>query len=188
MQDLSHSWLGTYHKNLVSLVINDSNNNRIGLGLTRTDHKNVSGYGPVAVLSIIMPENLGGKREVRHYINFNIETYKAISASETNVPLNPTGDSILVYQYKNSGIQNNSLQPSEIKLFPDPARDILNIVPHHGLITGVYITNLLGESIYSSKNNNEAQMQLSTDQLANGIYFINISTTEGICRTRFVKE
>ena len=186
--DFSNSWLGTYHKNMVSLIVNDSDNQIINIGITRTDHNNASGYGQIGVLSITMPDNLAGKREVKQYIKFNIESYKAISANENDVPLNPTGDSILVYEYKNSGIAPYKFISSDFKIYPNPANNILHVKTNSNPVNMINIEDVLGNIVYASITSGAQQVDLPISTLSKGIYIINISTTKGMIRSKFVKE
>jgi len=186
--DFSNSWLGTYHKNMVSLIVNDSVNQAINIGITRTDHNNASGYGEIGAVSITMPDNLGGKREVKQMVKFNIETYKAISANENDVPLNPIGDSILLYQYKTSGIAPYKFNSSDFKIYPNPANDVLHVQTNNNPVNTVNIEDVLGNIVYSSISSGSQQVDLPISTLSKGIYIINISTTKGMIRSRFVKE
>jgi len=186
--DFSNSWLGTYHKNMVALVVNNASNQSVDVGITRTDHSNASGYGEIGRVDIVMPDNLAGKRYVRQLVHFNIASYKAISANEDTVPLYPTGDSILLYEYKTSGIALNILSPSDIQVYPNPANDILHIKTANDLIKGVSVSDLLGRPVYSILNQTSAEVNLPLNGLSKGIYILNITTSKGISRTRFVKE
>ena len=187
MADFSKSWLGTIHKNMIDLVVNDTANKIIYIGISRTDHNSVSGAGEVGALSIYMPDNVAGKREVKQIFDLAIVAYKSISANENNISLNPLGDSILVYEYK-SGINPVNLNNTKIKVYPNPAQTNVFVNAGNELIMEVTITDMTGKTIINETNEGSLEMNIPISALHKGIYFMDVRTKTGTYRTRFIKE
>ncbi len=187
MADFSKCWLGALNTNLIYLLHNDSTNGVLDIGLTRTDHNNISGYGSLGTLSIIMPDNVGGKREVTNKLHFNIENIKAIDFAESDISLYTVGDSVLFYGYANvneSAIGNLN----HVRIFPNPANSVLHLDAGKDFISGITITNTLGQTVLAQKLTRMPQTDLDVSHLSAGTYFMDIQTDNGIARSRFVKN
>ena len=86
---------------------------------------------------------------------------------------------------ENSGIEN-------IKVFPNPATDIINL--NYELTTPskstISIKNILGQNIY--KENIEVstniEKQINTSNINKGIYFIEVDTEKGSFRKKIIIE
>lgn len=75
---------------------------------------------------------------------------------------------------------------SEILLFPNPASDYVRIKSSSQL-KNIEVYNLIGQlqSTEQSVENNKANIEFD---LSSGIYFVNISTTKGVYKKRFVVQ
>ncbi|HMK06401.1 MAG TPA: T9SS type A sorting domain-containing protein, partial [Flavobacterium sp.] len=74
-----------------------------------------------------------------------------------------------------------------IKLYPNPAKEILNIELPTNIdvtITGGTITNLLGQTVYQS----EIANKIDVSNLQKGIYIVSLQTNYGDWNGKFVKE
>jgi len=184
--DLSKDWLGTLHNDLISLEINDTTNRIVYVGQSRTNHKNVSGDGQIAALTFIVPANISGKREVKKMIHFNIVEYKAISANEKIISLNPVGDSVVAYEYK-SGLPTDKLESFPLHIYPNPANNVLYIKSDNHHIRYIEIKDMFGKVVYSLASSSNIS-GIAIDALSKGMYVIDVTTDAGIARSKFVKE
>jgi hypothetical protein len=81
-------------------------------------------------------------------------------------------------------------QETVVNLFPNPARDRLNIyIISPNSSNQIKIFDVAGKMIYQ-QNVNEMLTTLDVDQLAKGIYFVKIVSEEGILKSshKFIKE
>ena|GEM_PF-5773280 len=186
MPDFSKCWLGTLNKNLVYVIHNDSSNGVMDIGITRTDHNNISGYGQIGVLNIITPDNVGGKREVTKELNFDVENAKAIDNKESDISLYTSGDSTLFYGY--SAVKSPNYVANHVKIYPNPANSVLHLDAYKDFISEITVSNILGESVLSQKCANLQQMDLNIENLIAGTYIINVQTGKGTTRIMFVKD
>ena len=76
---------------------------------------------------------------------------------------------------------------SGLKLFPNPASDQITVAIPGGRGGRILFTDPRGAEMVSIKSN-KAQEDIEVKQWSRGIYFVTISTENGVYRTRFIKE
>lgn len=87
----------------------------------------------------------------------------------------------------NVGISEN-VGLNSLKLFPNPANQSISFMVNQKP-ESVTLTNVLGESIQVSYiENSPNQFTINLNQLTKGVYIISIKTTEGLLKSKFVKE
>ena len=75
---------------------------------------------------------------------------------------------------------------SDKMLYPNPARDIININPNFGKIQSTYrITNLLGQVVSKGTIKNNT---VNVNELQRGLYLLELTDEEETFTTKFVKE
>ncbi|MCJ8292700.1 MAG: T9SS type A sorting domain-containing protein [Flavobacteriales bacterium] len=83
---------------------------------------------------------------------------------------------------ENCGVGINQLNATMINIHPNPASDQITI-DSEDVIEGIAIFNMFGELVQQ-----EASATFSVAALPNGGYVMNIQTSNGIVRSRFVKK
>ena len=74
---------------------------------------------------------------------------------------------------------------NEVVLFPNPAKDILNVsLPQDLGQYNVKVFNLTGK-ILMEEIRTDQQMTLSTNHLPSGVYLLNIQTEKGTINKKF---
>jgi len=184
--NLSNCWLGTPGKDLIYFLHDDSANNTVDFAVTRIDHKDVSGYGELGKVSIVMQDNLGGKTWVNRKVVISPSDVKLISADETPIPLYATGDSNIVTGPL-SGIYNQSLA-GRFKLYPNPASQNIFIDGGGQDISGIQIIDELGKQVYLQNVSQKGIVELPLSGLNSGIYTIIISTKNGTVARQILKD
>lgn len=89
-----------------------------------------------------------------------------------------------------AGINGLSVPENEsahVGLYPNPAKDVVNIVAEEGLLN-LRVYNLLGQQIEAKKLCGENKYILTTNSYVSGIYVIQIVTEKGIATRRLVVE
>ncbi|WP_264558872.1 T9SS type A sorting domain-containing protein [Flavobacterium sp. N2270] len=75
---------------------------------------------------------------------------------------------------------------SEFILYPNPAKDVLNIQSKNSLeIQSIEIYNLLGQVVLAVPNSSNA---IDVSNLKTGTYFVKVNTSNGTSNNKFVKE
>lgn len=83
-----------------------------------------------------------------------------------------------------SAIKEQLLSNGEVLVYPNPARNIINIESNNE-IKEIVVYNLLGQKI---KQYHSAVNTIDISDIANGIYVINITTDKGVTTKKFIKE
>ena len=79
---------------------------------------------------------------------------------------------------------------NQLKVFPNPANEILNINLQNNNIENCIITNALGQMVYSSANeiNGNHKIQLNISNLSAGFYFVKVSAGDDSYNAKFIKS
>jgi hypothetical protein len=72
----------------------------------------------------------------------------------------------------------------------NPAYEILNINLQNSLIENCIITNALGQTVYNSTNeiNANHKIQLNIANLSAGVYFVKVRASNGSYNAKFIKS
>ena len=76
---------------------------------------------------------------------------------------------------------------TDLKLFPNPAREILNIDFGGNETKSLKILNMSGQCIYTSSNEN-LQKQIDISSFASGMYILKVYSTDEVNQRVFCKE
>src|SRR5210317_881026 len=83
-------------------------------------------------------------------------------------------------------LNGDLFEHDEIKIYPNPTTDILNIkFIETGLSTRYRIMNILGKMV---RNGEIVQDKIDVSALQNGIYFLEVNDGEEVTIKRFIKE
>jgi hypothetical protein len=88
----------------------------------------------------------------------------------------PASDTILI-QFPAVGI--NDLGNNSINLYPNPANDLVNVVSTTDIKT-VEVLNYIGQLVYTNKSVNSKRTQLNVSTLQAGVYFVKVTTADGL--------
>jgi hypothetical protein len=78
----------------------------------------------------------------------------------------------------------------ELMVYPNPAQDVLTIdnLNQFSNVGSVRIVNVEGKLIQSVAYNGDASMNINTEALVSGVYFVEIAHADGIERVKFMKK
>jgi hypothetical protein len=91
-----------------------------------------------------------------------------------------------IYLHKNTTLGTTDLEASSVKLYPNPATNVLNI-ESTSTIEKVSVFNLLGQEVISQTPNTEL-VNLDVESLQVGVYIVKTSINGNVSSTRFIKE
>jgi hypothetical protein len=183
--DFSKCWLGTEGKDMITFMYNDTANGQLDIALTRIDHKNVTGYGDLGKLSIVMQDNVGGKTWIDRKIYFVPSDVTMIASDETPISIFTRTDSVKIYQ---SGLNDKILPAGTISLFPNPVAGNIYLNSGDLEITVIRIMDYTGKTVYTRIIGKSGQIEIPAGQLIPGIYSIIVNTKKGMIANQFVKD
>ncbi len=185
------SFFGTDSVDLMGLKINTNAGSSIDLGLTRIDHKNVSGYGNFAILSIPVKATISQKN-IKTALSISNNTQ--ISFDGKNIPLYFSSDSVVVTQHTNA-INPVSQFLSGINVYPNPFSSSASV--QYTLLKPSKITiglfDMTGKEIGIIHDGNQQIGNYTLDigaekyHLTTGVYMLKFITGDGYISRKIVK-
>lgn len=191
MEDLAvtfdGSWLGTDGTDMITMQKLFYDEGQLDVGLVRTNQQNNSGYGKIGTLSIVMQDDISGKTsDLFETLSLSFGNIKLININEEEIPLNTSNAEIVVWQEGAVSTAIISLD-EKIAVFPNPANNDLQIVAKNEM-TQIIVENLKGQQIYSQKLSNKYTHLLSVENFIEGLYFIKITSKNGVVIKKFMVE
>jgi hypothetical protein len=122
-------------------------------------------------------------------ITINITANLAVPLiGNINVPQTFEGYRIHVVPAGTASI-SPSIKP-ELVVYPNPAQDVLTIdnLNQFSNVGAIRIVNVEGKLIQTIDYNGDASMNLNTEALVSGVYFVEIAHADGIERVKFMKK
>ena len=86
----------------------------------------------------------------------------------------------------NSTLSNTNFDKVALNIYPNPTSNLLHIETKQTAITAVEIFDLQGKQVMQLNSTDLKNVDVS--QLTNGMYFIKVSTSEGVLTKKFVKK
>jgi hypothetical protein len=130
--------------------------------------------------SISLPPSANGKANVR--IGFRWQNNSGSGGDSSSIAI----DDLVIAGASNAGIKELKWTPANIKVFPNPANNVLNIEGLDGA-EEIEISGITGEVILSEKLQNE-KSNVDVNALGSGIYFVKVKKNGYSASARFVKE
>ncbi|MFI5218171.1 MAG: T9SS type A sorting domain-containing protein [Bacteroidia bacterium] len=182
------SWIGTVGTDMITIQHNDTLNGQLHVGMTRTDHNNISGFGEIAKVTVVTVDNVSGRvmtPSVIDTLTFSFSNVLVIDKDENLRSVNLGSDTLIVED--STTTIHEFLLSDKIKIYPNPVKDKLFLeIPYGYLINEILITNIIGEKMkieLAVKNGFAGIINLKN--FSNGIYFIKIKTDKGSVTKKF---
>lgn len=124
-------------------------------------------------------------------VDYFIDDFSLVNQGTGEVDFTDTGNVVDIgaYEYQAGlSISDNPMQPKTVYAYPNPTKDILTLI---NLTTqesvGVY--DLLGSKQSIEQERNAERLKLNVSNLKRGLYFINVSKSNGDTKAiRFIKK
>ena len=166
--DFSNCWIGTVGTDLIAFYKSFYSNGYVDVALVRTNQADKSGFGHIGTFSIVTTDNLaGGKLQV------SLVNVAAITKSETPVPLNVIGDSVVI-----SGVGKIGEMNRKILLYPNPASGFITVKMPERTVSKITLYNMLGQALKTIVDPSPLA-KIDVSSLPSGMYFMSLQTSEG---------
>lgn len=174
--NFSNSWLGTKGTNLISYSKNHFNKGQLDLAIVRTDHKNITGYGKIGTVSLLVAKTLTDSNKA---FSFGLSDNKLISFNETEIPVFTYSDTTQVKQ-KKVGIAESVKTENMLKVFPNPFSNNTNIAYslNENETVQLAVFDINGNVVSTLVNSQQPAGQYmiafdaSQHKLSSGIYYV----------------
>ncbi len=110
------------------------------------------------------------------------------NVSSWNIRYSTVGGSITA-QTTNVGIEEHLL--NSISLYPNPANDVVNVqcTMNNVQLEGIEVIDVYGKVVRTIVGtNNYSPIRINVSGLANGMYFVRVTTEEGVVTKNFIKR
>ena len=170
----ANTWFAS-DNNYIKITKQFKNDGRIDIGVTRIDKIPRTGYGKIATMAIVIVDNIAGKRFVKKSLPLMFDNIEIVNEHLNDLPFNVNNDSTFVYQFK-TGIDENEMGNADIHVYPNPARDNINIETKDINMKSVKILDILGKQLSAVQLHEQNTCTIPTENLSNGIYILEIQT------------
>lgn len=174
--DYSNCFMGTVGQDVFALEHDIRDASYLALGITRLDQNNTFGRGGLVDISFILIDDIAGKTEGNV---IKIESFflwvTAILKDGTDVPINVSGDSVVMIDSSVvSGLGNLQLDV-ETRLYPNPTNDKLNLeIANVTGVTEVKVYDIFGKLIVEKMIDGQGTLQFETTDWPNGNYLLQL--------------
>ena len=145
--------------------------------ITRINHTNAAGYSQIATLHIILIDNIEGKRQASDVLHIGFGSYHGIALSQEAPPLSSGGDSVVVVDPELFQQEHHYL-PGQIKVYPNPAGDLVYLSSENGPIREVRLVGQNGQLIIQGEYQRE-RLHLEIEAVPSGFYILSVRTRHG---------
>ncbi|HHS95680.1 MAG TPA: T9SS type A sorting domain-containing protein, partial [Phaeodactylibacter sp.] len=167
------------------------NSKQLDFAMSRKADSGINGYGRVATFDfIIVVDIIDGRVESAVPFKLPIKSIRAYDAEGNIIKLNIEAKEAEVVFVKESSTstQENGLQ-SKVRLFPNPAKDgSVNIEWKDLEVQSVICYNSLGQQIKATSVENADHLLYVTDDLATGVYLLQIQTDKGLVNKKLLVQ
>ncbi|MDP2160613.1 MAG: T9SS type A sorting domain-containing protein [Flavobacterium sp.] len=85
-------------------------------------------------------------------------------------------------------LSTNEFFANNLKIYPNPTKDIIDLSTSTTLINNVSVTDLNGRIVKSFNLNGISQTELNVSDLTSGMYFVSVETDLGKGTTKIIKN
>ncbi|MCX8478830.1 MAG: T9SS type A sorting domain-containing protein [Chitinophagales bacterium] len=182
IHSLNANWLATAGTDGLDMAFNQFNSNgELHYAIVRTDHTVKSGNGPVARADMdIQTGNIAGKgNQLKHY-NFiaHLKHVRIVDLHGNERTYTLGSDTIVVNYF--TGI--SQLKANQVlSIAPNPANDILKVQSIFPLTNASWsLMDMKGATVVSGNRLTQQGASISTKELKNGVYLLQINAAEGV--------
>ncbi len=164
------SWVGTDDLDLLTIFHDDFNSAVLEVGLVRNDGVEVSGYGQIARIIVVLDDDIA-KKEIAFKLSW--QAVDAIHQNQAGMAVSPQAPEADITI---STANEELLARNDIRSFPNPARQQLTVTREAlGQACQVRLLDLTGKvQLSETMNPSQSQIMLPVSRLAGGVYLLQV--------------
>ena len=173
--DFNNTWMSRDTISAIYLNKELYSENKIDLGFSRISQTDTIGFGQIAQLSFKIADNIGtGDQSLElSFVNPTL-----IVSDGTEQTVNTLEDTVVIVG--GTGIIDLHEIDNKIKVYPNPARNDLNIDFGNLQLLEIKLFNLMGQTVYFSDASFEEKIKLNIVDYPTGVYFLNLIFEDGV--------
>jgi hypothetical protein len=155
------------------------NDKNIGEGsIIRTDKLTTNNpFGKVAEMQFVLKDSTFNYPKSGINISLQIIKSKLIDVFGNEIPVYTKADSVKVYRSQNDVvgiIESTNISKADIKIYPNPANNLVYIDGGTKRLEDISIINILGETVATINNVQTSKTSINMQNLPSGIYFVRV--------------
>jgi hypothetical protein len=176
------SWLGN---DLIDIQKNFGSSGSLDVAVSRKNKLSITGFGGIGKVDFTIKDDMimGKVNNPGNNLAapFSITNIRLIDEQNNEIGTNPQTGLVTIITGTGLNIINNDLN---IKLFPNPARELLHIISKEAWVQSIRLYTATGQLVQYIDSPFPENNSINTSELAGGIYFISIQTEKGIYNNR----
>lgn len=177
--DFLNTWLGS---NLMEIQYDFSQNGQIEVAVSRKDRLNITGYGQIGSLNLTIRDDILRSATSRN-MDLEITNIRLIRNNNVELGTNPQTGTVTINLV--SAVEATS-HDFMVSVFPNPAQALLNVRTDNAELEVIQLYNLTGQLVYQANALNGVLHSISLDEMAQGIYILQVTTDKGLQTHRVV--
>lgn len=151
--------------------------NNIEAAITRTNNVTASGSGLLGVVSFVMEDVLAGKTEEENLV-LQFANITATTPEGNKLSVLTLGDEVDIVL---SGNNNPSATNKSLRVYPNPAQNLVNIQTGSTNAFSLTLLNAAGEKVHRQDlTGYDTSITIDTQNFAPGIYLLQVLTPDGM--------
>ena len=184
--DFSNAWVYDVESEGLDIKMKHDGLPLLDVGITKTDHSNVSGYGHLAMLRFEQRNNFEDLPVEGISITFNVHDISAHSRAVEEVPV-VGGEFTIEVNASVTSVPEQAAM-AEVNLWPNPVQGAMLNLHSDTEIEVVQLLDITGKQLMQV-NINDRQAVMNIERLMAGTYIANIIHTNGVRENKmFVVE
>ncbi|MEZ4774981.1 MAG: T9SS type A sorting domain-containing protein [Bacteroidia bacterium] len=170
------SWLGNLHVDLEAIDKDFYLDGQVDVGITRTNHLAVAGYGRIADITIMI-DDITGKKEGLEDIGIQIERISLVDKAGVSIPVSNVSSHSVISLANDRQIDKSSI----FKVFPNPVHTLMYVetdLPFWEKST-LRMRDIQGKVWHQSEINSATKFKLDISTLPAGMYLVELEHAAG---------
>lgn len=178
--DFANSWLGS---DLLTFVKDFPALGLVEVAVARKDRQNITNFGEIGVLNLTISDDIL-RTSATETMPISISTVRIINNANTKQGASvQTG---VVTIELTSSIDDVVADDFKVNVFPNPAREVLNISTENTWIEDLELRTVTGQLVEQQLNVAANAATVNVANLPSGVYFVSVKTDKGMSRQRIV--
>jgi hypothetical protein len=96
-----------------------------------------------------------------------------------------------VYDYDTlnyTGVSNQSLAATDLRVYPNPASDLITVTSNNAIISNVDIIDNTGKVVLRKSHLNKEEVNLDLTTLKSGVYYVRLATSKGVITEQLIVQ
>ena len=140
--------------------------------------RNISGYGNVAKISLVIEDNLIGKTNAIYKLGIGAQNVKMVDMDLNTLPVNAKTDTVTVNTF--TRIASMHAKDSKVTVYPNPASGIVNIDMGDMVAKEIELYDIAGSKVSAISPSKSGVIGIDIHTLQAGLYIARIVTSEGV--------